>query len=57
METLLVGLIVGLAVVWMVRFIYKSTKGSDSCGCGCSSCDTAVDCSDKEKTDFKLRAG
>lgn len=57
MENLLVGLIIGLAVFFMVRKFYKSVKADKSCGCGCSSCETNIDCSDKEKTELKLPTG
>jgi hypothetical protein len=51
MENLLVGLIIGLAVIFMVRKFYKSVKNGNSCGCGCESCDTAVACDDPAKAD------
>jgi len=51
MDNLLVGLIVGLAVFFMVRKFYMSAKKSNSCGCGCESCDTAVACDDAVKLD------
>jgi hypothetical protein len=51
MENLLVGLIVGLAVLFMIHKFYKSVKKGNSCGCGCDSCDTAVACDDAVKLD------
>jgi len=51
MENLLVGLIVGLAVFFMVRKFYRSAKKSNTCGCGCESCDTTVARDDAVKLD------
>jgi hypothetical protein len=52
MENIIVLLIVGLAVLYMIRYMirifYKTAKKEDGCGCGCSSCETSVDCSDAE---------
>jgi hypothetical protein len=48
MENIIVLLIVGLAVLYMIRIFYKTAKKEDGCGCGCASCETSVDCSDAE---------
>ncbi|UCH21475.1 MAG: FeoB-associated Cys-rich membrane protein [Deltaproteobacteria bacterium] len=44
MENIIVILIVGVAVLYLIRIFYKTTKKGDGCGCGCSSCDTVDDC-------------
>lgn len=46
MENLLVGTIVGLAVFFFVRGLYRSfqSKDADACGCGCSTCPSADAC-------------
>jgi hypothetical protein len=51
METLIVILIVGLAVIYVGRrFFNNLKKGSQaSCGCGCSACDVQSDCADPGK--------
>ena len=49
MENIIVLLIVGLAVLYMIRIFYKTAKKEDGCGCGCSSCETSADCSDAEE--------
>jgi len=48
MENIIVLLIVGLAVLYMIRIFYKTAKKEDDCGCGCASCETSVACSDAE---------
>ena len=52
METLLVGLIVGLAVVGLVRHLLRGlrSEASGSCGCGCSGCGQAAGCQSEDKT-------
>ena len=52
METLIVILIVGLAVIYVGRrFFNNLKKGSQaSCGCGCSACDVQSDCADPRKS-------
>ena len=49
MENIIILLIVGLAVLYMIRLFYKTAKKEDSCGCGCSSCETSTECSDDQK--------
>jgi uncharacterized membrane protein YuzA (DUF378 family) len=49
MENIIVWLIVGLAVLYMIRIFYKTAKKEEGCGCGCSSCETSADCSDDPK--------
>jgi hypothetical protein len=55
MENIIVLLIVGLAVLYMIRIFYKTAKKEDGCGCGCSSCETSVDCSDDQKSQVSNR--
>jgi hypothetical protein len=53
MENIIVILIVGVAVLYMIRIFYKTAKKGDSCGCGCSSCETIVDCDEPKCEQFK----
>ena len=50
MEKLIVTLIVGLAVFFFLRNLYRNFKadGSDACGCGssCAGCDVEQSCDD-----------
>ncbi len=46
MENIIVLLIVGLAVMYVIKMFYKTAKKEDGCGCGCSACDTSADCSE-----------
>ncbi|NNF99345.1 MAG: FeoB-associated Cys-rich membrane protein [Desulfobacteraceae bacterium] len=50
METIIVLIIVALAMVYLVRRFYLNFKsGTDPvCGCGCSGCGMASDCTDKK---------
>ena len=52
MENIIVLPIVGLAVLYLIRIFYKTAKKEDGCGCGCSSCETSVDCTDDPKSPF-----
>jgi len=40
MQNLIVVLIIALAVLYVGRRFYRSSKLEEGCGCGCSSCDT-----------------
>jgi len=46
MEIAIVGAIVGLAVFFFIRGVYRGfkTEDSDACGCGCSTCPSAATC-------------
>ena len=46
METLLVGLIVGLAVVGLIRHLLRELRppAPGACGCGCSGCGKDASC-------------
>lgn len=50
MENLIVALIVGLAVFFFLRSLYRNFKsdGSDACGCSssCTGCDVEQSCLD-----------
>ena len=37
-QTIIVFLIVGLAVAWTARNLYRSFKGDTGCSCSCSGC-------------------
>lgn len=53
MENLIVAFIVGLAVFFFLRTLYRNfkTDGSDACGCGssCAGCDIEQSCDDADK--------
>ncbi len=46
MENLIVGTIVGLAVFFFARGLYRSFKPEEdnACGCGCSGCGQSAAC-------------
>jgi len=52
MENLIVALIVGLAVYFFLRSLYRNFKsdGSEACGCksACTGCDVEHSCNDTD---------
>ncbi|MGM0453014.1 MAG: FeoB-associated Cys-rich membrane protein [Thermodesulfobacteriota bacterium] len=43
-QSIIVFLIVGLAVAFTARNLYRSFKGTSTCGCGCSGCADTSGC-------------
>jgi len=52
MENMIVALIVGLAVYFFLRSLYRNFKsdGSEACGCtsACTGCDVVQSCTDAD---------
>ncbi len=44
METVTVAVIIGIAVIYILKIFYGSTKKGGTCGCGCSSCPSSGSC-------------
>ncbi|MGE0084948.1 MAG: FeoB-associated Cys-rich membrane protein [Desulfococcaceae bacterium] len=47
METAVVAVIVGIAVIYTAKIFYRSTKKKGACGCGCSSCPFPEACGER----------
>ncbi|MDY6880832.1 MAG: FeoB-associated Cys-rich membrane protein [Thermodesulfobacteriota bacterium] len=46
MDYLLIILIVALAILYIIKHLYRGVRSGDTCGCGCSSCNVAKTCED-----------
>ncbi len=44
-QTAVVFLIIGIAVVYTIRTFYRGLTGKAGCGCSCSGCGSSADCS------------
>lgn len=44
MQTLIVILIVAASVLFTARRLWRTAKGKDGCGCGCSDCPHRCQC-------------
>ena len=49
-QHIIVFFIVGLAVGFLIRHLYRKIKGRDICDCGCAGCADAPACASQNKT-------